>query len=287
MVVLRLAGEPSATLSPSAEFSVCTGKYSPGSSPRSGLFQSVLSELLEAFRAGEDVDLRSRRPRPRDGPERVSAPVGRDPDRGCGTADPDAAQGLALPFDPGAPPTDRPGSLRGRDGGLRQPCRYPRLGAFVAAGADPLGGLGLISSCITSRTDSRATDSTQFGAASGISNPRYTLYESERWGRQRARNQRRQGTLVLTTCRSLEPFLDLSRTRCGPTRSSRAGAATPRSYNDFARRGRAVKALQATRICRPRLQRSAHRPSGDPMPRTSHAWGGGSEWRSLDLTNPH
>ena len=36
---------------------MCTGKYSPGRFPPMALSQSVASELLEAFRAGEGVDL--------------------------------------------------------------------------------------------------------------------------------------------------------------------------------------------------------------------------------------
>jgi hypothetical protein len=42
---------------PSAGFSVCTAKYSPQKVPSMALSQSVVSELLEAFRAGEGVDL--------------------------------------------------------------------------------------------------------------------------------------------------------------------------------------------------------------------------------------
>ena len=85
------------------------------------LSQSVVSELLEAFRAGEGVDLiresvrlvmqelieteaTERRRRPlrahRDtghGPQRVAAEAGSDPGWRCGATDPEAAEGFVLP----------------------------------------------------------------------------------------------------------------------------------------------------------------------------------------------
>src|SRR4051812_17386323 len=115
------------------------------------LSQSVVSELLEAFRAGEGVDLiresvrlvmqelieteaaehigasRYERTEARvTDRERGTAPAGGDPGRGCGAADPGAAEGLVLPGDPGAAPPDRPGALRGGDGGLRERGVHPR-----------------------------------------------------------------------------------------------------------------------------------------------------------------
>jgi putative transposase len=50
-------GESPGVGAPSPRFSVCTAKYSPGGFPPTALSQSVASELLEAFRAGEGVDL--------------------------------------------------------------------------------------------------------------------------------------------------------------------------------------------------------------------------------------
>ncbi len=57
MVGFRVVGEPPCSVAPSAGFSVCTAKYSPRRFPPMALSQSVASELLEAFRAGEGVDL--------------------------------------------------------------------------------------------------------------------------------------------------------------------------------------------------------------------------------------
>ena len=106
------------------------------------LSQSVASELLEAFRAGEGVDLiresvrlvmqelieteaseasapaAMSAPSPGHRTERVPAAVGRDAGRGCGAADPEAAAGLVLPGHPGTPAADRPGPVCGGDGGL-------------------------------------------------------------------------------------------------------------------------------------------------------------------------
>ena len=107
------------------------------------LSQSVASELLEAFRAGEGVDLvresvrlvmqelieteatevvgagRYERSETRSTrAERVSAAVGRHPGRRCRAADPEAAAGLVLPRHPRTPPPDRPGPVCGGDGGL-------------------------------------------------------------------------------------------------------------------------------------------------------------------------
>ena len=107
------------------------------------LSQSALSELLDAFRTGDGVDLiresvhraaRADRVRSRRGDRRRPLRTHRDPchrtqrhpaaavgDQGRRrrAADPEAAQGLVLPVDPRAPPPDRPGPVRGGDGGLR------------------------------------------------------------------------------------------------------------------------------------------------------------------------
>ena len=112
--------------------------------PPMALSQSAVSELLEAFRTGEGVDLiresvrmvmqelieaeaterigagryeRSRVPGHR--AQRLSCPVAGHPGRRCGAADPQAAQGVVLPGDPRAPSADRPGAVCGGDGGLR------------------------------------------------------------------------------------------------------------------------------------------------------------------------
>ena len=115
------------------------------------LSQSVLSELLDAFRAGEGVDLvrdavrlvmqelieveateaigadRYERSDTRVTERNGSRPAVGDPGRRYRVADPQAAQGLVLPVDPRATAPDRPGVVRGGDGGLRQ------------RGVDPLG----------------------------------------------------------------------------------------------------------------------------------------------------
>ena len=115
------------------------------------LSQSALSELLEAFRAGEGVDLiresvrmalqelieaeateaigaaRYERSDARARPNAtVTAAVVDHPGRGRAAADPEAAQGRVLPGDPGAAAADRPGAARGGDGGLRARGLHPR-----------------------------------------------------------------------------------------------------------------------------------------------------------------
>ena len=115
------------------------------------LSQSVASELLEAFRAGEGVDLiresvrlvmqdlievdvaeqigagRYERTDSRTTQRNGSRPkAGLDPGRGCGAGDPEAASGLVLPRHLGAAPPDRPGPVCGGDGGLGQRGLHPR-----------------------------------------------------------------------------------------------------------------------------------------------------------------
>ena len=114
------------------------------------LSQSVLSELLDAFRAGDGVDLirdavrlvlqelieveaterDRRRPlrthrHPRHRTQRSPAAAVGHPGRRHRAADPEAAQGLVLPAHPGAAPPDRPGPVRGGDGGLRRTACRP------------------------------------------------------------------------------------------------------------------------------------------------------------------
>ena len=116
------------------------------------LSESVLSDLLDAFRAGEGVDLirdavqlvlqelieveatehDRRRPlrthrQPHHRTQRSPAAAVDDPGRRRRAAHPEAAQGQLLPVDPRAAPADRPGPLRGGDGGLRHTaCRPAR-----------------------------------------------------------------------------------------------------------------------------------------------------------------
>ena len=108
------------------------------------LSQSALSELLDAFRTGDGVDMiresvrtvlqelvefeaagvigadryeRSRGPghrTQRHPPEAVG-----DQGRRHRAADPETAEGLVLPVHPRTPPPDRPGPVCGGDGGLR------------------------------------------------------------------------------------------------------------------------------------------------------------------------
>ena len=108
------------------------------------LSQSALSELLEAFRTGDGVDMirESVRTVLQElvefeaagviGAERYERTEDRVTERN-GTrpkllatkagdievADPQAPQGLLLPVHPRAPPPHRPGAVRGGDGGLR------------------------------------------------------------------------------------------------------------------------------------------------------------------------
>ena len=109
------------------------------------LSQSVASELLEAFRAGEGVDLIRESVRlvmqeliETEATERVGAgryersesrvtdrngsrpTVGGHAGRRCGAADPEAAARVVLPGDPGTAAADRPGPVCGGDGGLRE-----------------------------------------------------------------------------------------------------------------------------------------------------------------------
>ena len=136
---------------PSAGSSVCTAKHAPKENPPMALSQSALSELLDAFRAGEGVDLvresvrlvlqelieveateqigagplRAHRVADHRPQRHPSAAVD-DPGRRHRAADPEAAQGVVLPVDPRAPPPHRPGAVRGGDGGLRPRRLHPR-----------------------------------------------------------------------------------------------------------------------------------------------------------------
>src|SRR5436309_6678592 len=108
------------------------------------LSQSAVSELLDAFRAGDGVDLIRESVRlvlqeliEVEATEVIgAAPYERTDTRTTErngarprllatqarrhrVEDPQAAQGQLLPVDPGAPPPYRPGALRRRDGGLR------------------------------------------------------------------------------------------------------------------------------------------------------------------------
>ena len=132
------------------------------------LSQSALSELLEAFRAGDGVDLIRESVRmvmqeliEAEATERIGAAplrAHRGPGRPSATAhrprllatqagdvraaDPQAAQGLVLPGHPRAPPPDRPGAVRGGDGGLRPrrldpQRRRPGRGAWASTRGSP------------------------------------------------------------------------------------------------------------------------------------------------------
>jgi putative transposase len=57
VVGFRVVGVAHREVGPSAGFSVCTAKYSPQEVPSMALSESVVSELLEAFRADEGGDL--------------------------------------------------------------------------------------------------------------------------------------------------------------------------------------------------------------------------------------
>jgi hypothetical protein len=107
------------------------------------LSQSAVSELLEAFRAGQGVDLipesvrmvlqelieteaaeaigaaRYQRTRTRTTSGTVTATGRCRLRRGRVVADPEAAPGRVLPGDPRAAPADRPGPVRRRHGGVR------------------------------------------------------------------------------------------------------------------------------------------------------------------------
>ena len=115
------------------------------------LDESAVSALLDALRAGEGTDLvrelaqwalqqlidaeaaemigAGRWERTRSGSRTATGPARGPVDQGRrpGVGDPEAAQGLVLPGAARAPPPDRPGPLRGGDGGLRQ------------RGVDPIG----------------------------------------------------------------------------------------------------------------------------------------------------
>jgi putative transposase len=123
---------------------VCTAKYSLRRFPPMALSQSVASELIEAFRAGEGVDLIRESVRlvmpelieteasERIGAGRYERTEARVTDRngsrprlvatqaGDVELDPEAAEGLVLPGDLGAAAADRPGLICGGDGGLRE-----------------------------------------------------------------------------------------------------------------------------------------------------------------------
>ena len=115
------------------------------------LSQSAVSELLEAFRAGEGVDLiresvrmvmqelieaeateqigagRYERTEARTTERNGSRPqAAGHPGRRRGAADPEAAQGVVLPGHPRAAAADRPGAVCGGDGGLRARGLHPR-----------------------------------------------------------------------------------------------------------------------------------------------------------------
>ena len=122
------------------------------------LSQSAVSELLEAFRAGEGVDLvresvrlvlqelieaeatevigagryeRSRRAQHR--AQRLPAAGADHQGRRCRAADPEAAQGLVLPGRSWSRAAHRPGAVRGGDGGLRARRLDPRVDDLVEA----------------------------------------------------------------------------------------------------------------------------------------------------------
>ena len=115
------------------------------------LSQSALSELLDAFRAGEGVDLiresvrvvmqelieaeateaigagRYERTESRVTERNGSRPRLLTTQAGdVAAADPEAAEGVVLPVDPRAAAADRPGAVRGGDGGLRARRLDPR-----------------------------------------------------------------------------------------------------------------------------------------------------------------
>ena len=126
-----------------------SGKYSSGGSHR-WRCMSLSHPLLEAFRAGEGVDLvresvrlvvqelleteatevdRSRPLRtqrdPREPPGRDKAPADSDAGRGCRVASPEVGAGLELPWHPRKPAPDRPSPVCGGDGGLGERCLHP------------------------------------------------------------------------------------------------------------------------------------------------------------------
>ena len=128
------------------------------------LDQSVLSELLDAFRTGEGLDLvreavtlvaqelieseltahigadryerTDARTTERNG-HRARVLVDQGGRRGAGH--PEASQGELLPLDPRAPPADRPGALCRGHGGLRPRGVHP---GRRRAGGRPRGELG-------------------------------------------------------------------------------------------------------------------------------------------------
>ena len=115
------------------------------------LSQSALSELLEAFRTGDGVDMiresvrtvlqelvefeaagvigaeRYERTEDRVTERNGTRPqAAGDQGRRRRAADPQAPQGLVLPGHPRAAAPDRPGALRGGDGGLRPRHLHPQ-----------------------------------------------------------------------------------------------------------------------------------------------------------------
>ena len=128
------------------------------------LTQSDLSELLDALRAGGDLDVirtsvemvlqalidaeatefigaepHERTPDAHEPTQRQPASVVVDEGRRCRAGDPEAAPGVVLPVGARAAPPDRPGVVRGGDGGLRArrvdpQGRRPRRGARPRVG---------------------------------------------------------------------------------------------------------------------------------------------------------
>ena len=128
------------------------------------LDQSVLSELLDAFRTGEGLDLikeaaalvcqelieveltaqigadrYERTSSPEQRAQRAPAPGALDQGRRRGAGHPEAPEGELLPLDPRAPPADRPGPLCRGHGGLRARGVHP---GRRRAGGGPRGQLG-------------------------------------------------------------------------------------------------------------------------------------------------